>query len=201
MSESFPTSTSTAAGQQAALRAGQWRERILTYLREQPATLFEIAAHFNVPDHTISGRFTELDKDGWIERSGERRVKPETGCAADVWRVAGHAATADLGELFGYPLSLNIDGQLHDRQPLLKREGYPGFPYTRRADTGGVRLDIRVELLECPGCGKPLHLVAGRDPKLPKLYRCNATCNTAWRPAIVNEPGKAGTLALIMERF
>jgi hypothetical protein len=53
-------STSKIAGQQAARKSGTWRQRILALLRERPSTLWEVAQHFEVPDHTISGRFTEL---------------------------------------------------------------------------------------------------------------------------------------------
>lgn len=85
---SLPNTTSALAGQQAALKSGAWRERILKRLRETGgSTLFEVARHYGVPDHTISGRFTELFEDGLIERTGERRVKPASGCQCDVWRV------------------------------------------------------------------------------------------------------------------
>lgn len=202
----FPTSTSHAAGQQAALGAGQWRERILRRLEEQPSALFEVAAHYGVPDHVISGRFTELSKDGHIERSGDRRTKPETGCQADVWRIRRarpDAPETSLVDRLGYPLTLRIGADLYDRQELLPAEGYPGFPYARRADTGGVRLNVRVSVVECPGCGKPLFLVdEGRSASNgPKLVRCGAAdCLKTWRGTFVSAPGKAQMLALVMER-
>ena len=66
--------------------------------------MFEIAAHYQWFDHQISGRFTELAADGLIERTGQTRVKPETQCAADVWRLkdsrAG-SAERDLGTCRG----------------------------------------------------------------------------------------------------
>ena len=105
MSDSFPTSTSHAAGQQAARRVGQWREKIIARLREQPSTLFEVAAFYKVPDHTISGRFTALHADGLIEHAGDRRRKPETGCEAEVWRITrAPAPPPDAGPGFA-PMS------------------------------------------------------------------------------------------------
>lgn len=203
---SLPTSTSTAAGQQAALSSGQWRERILRRLEEQPSTLFEFAAYYGIPDHVVSGRFTELSKDGLIERTGERRVKPESGAKANVWRI--HRAQpgtpeADLAEKLGYPLTMRIGSELYDRQPLLASESYPGMPYARRTDTGGLRVNVRVAIIECPGCGKPLFLVEDRDNNQPgKLFRCGVeSCNKTWRATMVSEPGKAAAMALVMENF
>ena len=88
----FPThaegiSTSTLAGEQAARGVGRMQARILERLRQSPATLFEVALHLGVPDHVISGRFTELARDMKIDRTGERRPKPESGCLCDVWRI------------------------------------------------------------------------------------------------------------------
>lgn len=80
--------SSQLAGEQAARGEGRMRQRILDRLRESPATLFEVAAHMNVPDHVISGRFTELARDLKIERTGERKSKPESGCACDIWRLS-----------------------------------------------------------------------------------------------------------------
>jgi DNA-binding Lrp family transcriptional regulator len=161
----YPTagSTSAIAGQQAALKSGKTRRRILEVLHERGpagATLWEVARVLGVHDHTISGRFTELSKDLIIERTGERRNHPNSGCPADVWRICGAANAQgggpDLAALLGYPLTLNIGGDLYDRQELLAggaNESYPGVPYARRADTGGQKLIVRVELAECPGCG------------------------------------------------
>lgn len=195
-----PGSTSQKAGQQAAINSGQWRQRILHRLELRPSTLWEIADFFEVPDHTISGRFTELARDGYIERTGERRPKPETGCDADVWALkaapqGGGAARALTA--VGYPLTLIIDGELYDRQELLPSEGYPGIPYARRADTGGLRQLVRVEILECPGCGKPLRtIIEGKS----KRFQCGTpTCNKVWHGATPSEPGGPPLLALVMK--
>lgn len=80
--------TRHAAGQKAASKSAMWRARILAWLGDRgPSTLFEVAAGYFVPDHVISGRFTDLAKDGLIERTGQTKTKPETGCPCDVWRL------------------------------------------------------------------------------------------------------------------
>jgi hypothetical protein len=204
MDASLPQSlnTSALAGQQAAIKCGSWRRRIIQRLREQPSALFEVAQYFEVPDHTISGRFSELARDLWIERTGERRIKPQTDCAAEVWRVRGDApelATEAGADRLGYGHAFLIGGDLYDRQPLLPIEGYPGIPYARNADTGGVRLMARVELIECPGCGKPLRQVVEGGKK---LFRCGLdSCRQMWSMQLIREPGGPMIPALIMDRF
>jgi hypothetical protein len=200
-------STSQIAGHKAAQKSGAWRRRILDYLRVTGgATLGETAAYYEVPDHTISGRFTALGQDLVIERTGQRRPHPTSGNLCDVWRIVGarNDPQPDVAELLGYPLELRIDGDLYDRQSLLPHEGYPGIPYARRADTGGARLLVRVELIECPGCGKPLKLIeeplppsAGGGKK--KVYRCGLlSCNKTWSLVIAQIPGQpAGVPALV----
>jgi hypothetical protein len=74
-------------GLESARNAQYFRDRILRRLRVSDACLFEVAAGLGVPDHIISGRFTELSRDGLIERTGDTRRKPESGCACAVWRI------------------------------------------------------------------------------------------------------------------
>jgi hypothetical protein len=196
-------STSTIAGQQAATKSGGWRRRILDRLLVEPQTLWEVAAFYGVPDHVISGRFTELSKDLVIEHAGERRKHPVSGCEAEVWRIrrAANDPQPDVAELLGYPLELKIEGEIYDRQSLLAggaNEGYPAIPYARRADTGGVRLLVRVELIECPGCGKPLKMIVENGVK---KFRCGVrTCNKTWSLQIVEAVGQAaGVAALVLK--
>ena len=40
-----------------------------------------------VHDHQVSGRITDLVREGLIERTGDRRQKPATECWAEVYRV------------------------------------------------------------------------------------------------------------------
>src|SRR5947209_6629112 len=87
--------TSRKAAEAAARASGSRRVKILNYLREQgPSTIFEVAAHLGLYDHQISGRFSELERDQLIEKSGQRRRKPETECDAEVYRL--RAAPAAL---------------------------------------------------------------------------------------------------------
>ena len=84
----FAFSTSRLAGETAALASRGRRAKILELLRHHgPLALFELAALMQVHDHQISGRITDLKRDGEIEPTGERRKKPETGCEAEVYRL------------------------------------------------------------------------------------------------------------------
>jgi hypothetical protein len=194
-------STSRLAGEAAALASGSRRAQILDLLEERALAIFEIAALIGVFDHQISGRFSALEADGYIRKTGERRRKPDTDCEAEVYELVRDRAAAAIDALAaaGYPPTLVIDGEPYDRQQLLKREGYPGIPYARRADAGGVRLVVRVVMIECEGCGRPLKLVMADDGKT-KLFRCGTTsCNRTWHGATPREPGGNPLLALVMK--
>lgn len=198
--------TSAAAGEVAARSVGSWRQRILARLEVCESTLFEVAAHYEVEEHRISGRFTGLVADGYIEPTGERRIKPATGCPAEVYRIrraqsaAGNGQSAIVQMLDrDYPLSLRIGGDVFDRQDLLPRESYPGVPYSRRADTGGLRLSVRIEIIDCPGCGKPLFQL---DAAKPAEFTCgNQPCRRRWRTRVATSPGSSPILALVMEEI
>lgn len=192
MSETYP-STSTIAGLQAAAKSGSWRAKILARLDQVPSALFEVAAHFEVPDHVISGRFTELARDGYIERTGERRNKPVSECPAEVWRVRrSEGKPPELADVLGYPPTLMIEGEPYDRQELLPSESYPGIPYSRRADTGGLRLVVRLALVECPECGKPLFF------QEKGKFWCGK-CGQTWHARNVTEPGRDPVLAIVLK--
>ena len=62
--------------------------------RRGPLCIFEIAEELGCFDHQISGRFGEMLKLDLIEKTGERRTKPATGCPADVYAITstGHKA-------------------------------------------------------------------------------------------------------------
>lgn len=196
-------STSRKAGERAARPAGWRRAKILELLGTLgPSTLFEVAAAMELFDHQISGRFTELSALGVIERTGERRRKPETGCEADVWRlVEAKAKEPELADRLGFPQTLHIGGEVFERGVVLTGEAgdAPGIPYARRADGGGARLNYRVEFVECGGCGKPLKIVVeGAE----KTYRCGTPgCNRVWHLQLVREPGRAEVLALVMKHL
>jgi predicted ArsR family transcriptional regulator len=80
--------TRHAAGQAAARTSGKRRTWIKQLLADRgPMTCFELAAEMNLHDHQISGRITDLLKDGEIERTGQTKRKPETGCLCDIYRL------------------------------------------------------------------------------------------------------------------
>lgn len=194
--------TRARANWMATLKAGSRRARIMQILSRGPAALFEIAREMNIPQlNAISGRLTELQRDGYVERTGERRQNPASGSMFDVYRIAAAQPEEDP-LLLVYPLSVMLDGQLYDRQSLLagaEAEGYPGIPYARRADTGGARLNVRIEFPESPCCGKPMMLwMDGQEKK----FRCTGkSCSKVFRTRLVNEPGKGQLFALVMENF
>jgi hypothetical protein len=66
--------------------AGRYRQ-IMEVLTDGPACIFEVAARLGCFDHQISGRFGELERQGLIEKTGRRKAKPETGCAAEEYRL------------------------------------------------------------------------------------------------------------------
>lgn len=198
--------TSRLAGEAAAASIGSRREKILRFIRERgPATLFEIAAYYGWYDHQISGRFTELARDAMIERTGERRQKPETGCVADVWRIRDRPVEQrrDPADLQGYPVELVIPGDgRFVRWPVLETADLPGIPYCLHGGGGELALSYRVALVECDGCGRPLKQVTLVDGKDRKVYRCGTpTCNRTWQLQVVHEPGGVELLALVMKRM
>lgn len=82
-------STTDQAAAAAARSTPQRYRRILELLRDRgPMTLFEVAAAMQIEPHRISGRITELKRDGLIQRTGDRRQNPATGCSAEVLRLA-----------------------------------------------------------------------------------------------------------------
>jgi hypothetical protein len=191
--------TSREALNKAAPRFASRRGRIVQLLGERgPSTIFEIAAAMELHDHQISGRFGELERDGLIRKTGRRREKPETGCEAEVYQLADAPTPIDLGTALNHPDSLQIgDIGIFDRVPWTSHEGIGGVPYARQSNEGGVpRLLYRVCLIECDGCGKPLHLAAQGGVK---FYRCPTPgCNRSWKLMLVKEPGRAEMLAMVM---
>lgn len=90
--------TSHHAGLQAARKSSSRRAQILAVLDDAGgagAALFEVARCLGVADHVISGRFTDLNRDGMIESTGVCRRHPKSGCLCEVWRIC--AAMKDGG--------------------------------------------------------------------------------------------------------
>lgn len=83
-----PLTTSDAAWKHAQPRVPGRRQLILELMRQRGTlTIWEAAAALGVHDHQISGRFSELEHKGLIEKAGERRLKPGTRCEAEAYRV------------------------------------------------------------------------------------------------------------------
>lgn len=89
------SNTLALAGAVAAKSIGKRQAKILQMLKDHgPMAIFEIAALLHVFEHQISGRFSELERDGHIEKAGMRRRKGETGCWAEVYQLRSSAAEA-----------------------------------------------------------------------------------------------------------
>ena len=81
-------STRDAAGHVAARSAGKRKAAIRQLLRDRgPMTCFELAAAMGVADSQISGRITDMLKEREIERTGQTKNKPSTGCPCDIYRL------------------------------------------------------------------------------------------------------------------
>jgi hypothetical protein len=84
----FCPDTRQFAGAVAAAWSNQRYRHILQYLADRgPAPIFEIAAHLGCGDNQISGRFSELECNGVIEKAGIQKIKPSTGCKAECYRI------------------------------------------------------------------------------------------------------------------
>ncbi len=192
-------STSRLAGETAALASGSRRAAILTILRSNgPLAIFEIARLMHCHDHQISGRFGEMERDGLLVKTGERRTKPNTKCDAEVYTISAEQVTppsaADaLVEQLGYPPTLKVgDEGIYNRSPITQGDP-PGVPYVSTSGLGQV---YRIEIIECPGCGRPLKFIVKGQ------YTCSTPgCNRTWYPTLVNESGKSPVLALVMKHL
>lgn len=85
----FDCSTSEQARRAACQKVGDRYTQIIKVLADGPACIFEVAHVLGCFDHQISGRFGEMVRLGLIAKTGERRVKPATGCHAEVYEIAG----------------------------------------------------------------------------------------------------------------
>lgn len=79
-------STSRAAAEGVAPKAGTLRARVLDAIRARPGTPEEIAARLGEPVLNTRPRTSELVRMGLIEDSGERR-KAMGGRSAIVWQA------------------------------------------------------------------------------------------------------------------
>jgi hypothetical protein len=70
-------------------RAGD-RARVLALIRTSPRTLDEVATIFGRAPNALSGRISELAKEGLIVRTGARR-KTRAGASANIWAATGNS--------------------------------------------------------------------------------------------------------------
>ena len=210
------TSTSRLAGEAAEKLVGSRQARIIQLLRDRgPLTIFEVAAELGVFDHQISGRFSELERQGMIRKTGQRRRKPDTRCDAEVYDLGDVPAALppDPGSALGFPDTITVDGEPFDRESPLGMIDAPGVPYARRSTLPGMRLSYRVEFLECGGCGRLLRMFeedAGGGlaadgsavKRKRRTFRCGTEgCGRSWELLIVSEPGKLPLPALVMKHL
>jgi predicted transcriptional regulator len=80
--------TSRAAAEAIAPRAGTLRARALVVLKTREATPDEIALAIGETVLAMRPRITELYQQGLIERTGEQRLN-KSGCFAHVYRIRG----------------------------------------------------------------------------------------------------------------
>lgn len=198
-------STSRQAGAVAARAVGSRRQRILELIRERGSvTIFEAAEAMELGDNQISGRFSELERDGLIRKAGVRRLKPGTDCQAEVYVLSDLPEPHDLDrqlDRLGWPQTIKIGEDLLDRGVPVERERLPGIPYSRRADAGGARLHWRVEFVESPCCGRRLlykeEKIAGQTVK---RFACTAPgCKRVYELAVGGEPGRGPMLVMILK--
>jgi hypothetical protein len=211
-----PGGTSAAAGQIAARSVSTRYAQIVDHIRTRgPSAIFEIASALGVFDHQISGRFSELTKRGIIRATGQSRIKPDTGAQAELYDLAEARqlpACQRLPEALGYPPELRIpqaagpgDDGIYIRQAMADDSAQtmdcaPGVPYARRADRG-VRLQVRVFLIRCPGCGGVLRQSVESGTKLTRCSSEGCPGAKGWTLQLVTESGQAPIPALILRRL
>ena len=79
---------SQAAARRAFGRSGNARERIYNIVKANPEglTAHEIRQLITLPFNTVAARVSDLNLEGWLTDSGQRR-KTDTGAMATVWVI------------------------------------------------------------------------------------------------------------------
>jgi hypothetical protein len=79
---------SQAAARRAFGRSGNARERIYNVIKAHPngLTAHEIRQLITMPFNTVAARVSDLNLEGWLTDSGQRR-KTDTGALATVWII------------------------------------------------------------------------------------------------------------------
>ncbi len=72
----------------AAAISGKRRDQIIALLRDiGPMALWQLAERLGLHDNQISGRMTDLKRDGLIEPTGDRIARPGSTATAEVYRL------------------------------------------------------------------------------------------------------------------
>jgi hypothetical protein len=79
---------SQAAARRAFGRSGNARERIYNVIKAHPngLTAHDIRQLITMPFNTVAARVSDLNLEGWLTDSGQRR-KTDTGALATVWVI------------------------------------------------------------------------------------------------------------------
>lgn len=191
--------SSQRAGEIAARSIPRRYMRILDLLRESPSTLIELAEQMHVTPNQISGRLTELSRDGFIERNGQTKPNPATGAPCDVWMLRDRQPPSEkIPEIFGYPAELYIgDDGLFFRTQV--KDDEPGIPYDRDTTRGASGMFARISFVDCPGCGTPLKFIMEGQRK---TFHCGrAGCLQKWELTTAKQSGETLVLCLIRKSF
>ena len=214
-SPSPPLGTSAAAGQIAARSISTRYAQIVDHIRRHgPSAIFEIAAGLGVFDHQISGRFSELTKRGIIRATGQSRTKPDTGAPAELYDLAEGRelpACRRLPDALGYPPELRIPDPSGGEDGIYIVEAVaddssrsvdpaPGMPYARRSDGGRIRLGLRVHLIPCPGCGRPLQQTIEAGQKQTRCPTESCPGAKGWTLQLVHAAGQPHMPALVLRK-
>jgi DNA-binding HxlR family transcriptional regulator len=203
-------STSRLAGEAAARNSGKRRAQILQVLRDRgPLAIFEIAAQIGCLDHQISGRFGELERDGLIQKTGQRVTKPDTGQPCERYALASlPTAHCPLPTALGYPSEFRLDDGLYHlvAQDVAAAGNLPGFEYLKFTQGEVPRLSLRASLILCPACGSPLRQSSSSPPNCPtpKLFTCGTdACPGAkgYEVRLVAPAGQPSHIALLLRHF
>ncbi len=93
----FEPTTKQLAHVAAESKKSRRYAQIVTVLSDHGAmAIFQVAAVLRVPEHAISGRFGELERDGRIEKTGTRIPKTGTTGTCNVYRLKDDALKVGL---------------------------------------------------------------------------------------------------------
>lgn len=196
--------TSDIAAENVAPKVGSQKAEILRVLAEAGdggLATFEVLDRLGRDMHCGIQRFSELVRDGLIEATGERRIRPETGNPCEVYRLRKVGPKPpDPALEAGYPETLTIDGAAFVRSPPNDDQTIPGFAYAR---AHGLSVIYRVVLAVCPGCKRPLKVITDTDSGQPKKKMICGTdgCRAVYSPHTVSSADRHGENLALVRKF